>query len=118
MRGKARSGKENKMARKVFRCPACGEVSTVPSCPGCGVELLTVIDSDAARRDQDQTSADADQTASDQDQTWSDHDQTASASDQRTADEDQHAADDFFFSSRRRHTRSYGDWSSDVCSSD
>src|SRR5207248_8307580 len=24
----------------------------------------------------------------------------------------------FFFSSRRRHTRSYGDWSSDVCSSD
>src|SRR5438094_4904414 len=26
--------------------------------------------------------------------------------------------DSFFFSSRRRHTRSYGDWSSDVCSSD
>src|SRR5437867_1621158 len=25
---------------------------------------------------------------------------------------------DFFFSSRRRHTSSYGDWSSDVCSSD
>src|SRR5437867_8806201 len=24
----------------------------------------------------------------------------------------------FFFSSRRRHTRSYGDWSPDVCSSD
>src|SRR5207248_5421613 len=24
----------------------------------------------------------------------------------------------FFFSSRRRHTRSYGDWSSDVCCSD
>src|SRR5437867_6666413 len=24
----------------------------------------------------------------------------------------------FFFSSRRRHTRSYDDWSSDVCSSD
>src|SRR5437764_4867581 len=24
----------------------------------------------------------------------------------------------FFFSSRRRHTRSIGDWSSDVCSSD
>src|SRR5207248_10925028 len=24
----------------------------------------------------------------------------------------------FSFSSRRRHTRSYGDWSSDVCSSD
>src|SRR6266516_6527541 len=24
----------------------------------------------------------------------------------------------FFFSSRRRHTRSYGDWSTDVCSSD
>src|SRR5437867_2957779 len=28
------------------------------------------------------------------------------------------ANDSFFFSSRRRHTRSYGDWSSDVCSSD
>src|SRR6202163_2587934 len=27
-------------------------------------------------------------------------------------------ADLFFFSSRRRHTRSPGDWSSDVCSSD
>src|SRR5437867_12043979 len=25
---------------------------------------------------------------------------------------------DVLFSSRRRHTRSYGDWSSDVCSSD
>src|SRR6516162_10420122 len=25
---------------------------------------------------------------------------------------------DFFFSSRRRHTRLHGDWSSDVCSSD
>src|SRR6266705_1984552 len=30
--------------------------------------------------------------------------------------QDKHYA--FFFSSRRRHTRSYGDWSSDVCSSD
>src|SRR5207248_8920900 len=28
------------------------------------------------------------------------------------------SADRFFFSSRGRHTRSYGDWSSDVCSSD
>src|SRR5207248_8371877 len=28
------------------------------------------------------------------------------------------ADDRVFFSSRRRHTRSYGDWSSDVCSSD
>src|SRR5437867_4934631 len=28
------------------------------------------------------------------------------------------AAGIFFFSSRRRHTSSYGDWSSDVCSSD
>src|SRR5207248_8176055 len=28
------------------------------------------------------------------------------------------AAYHFLFSSRRRHTRSYGDWSSDVCSSD
>src|SRR5256885_11105675 len=27
-------------------------------------------------------------------------------------------ADVFFFSSRRRHTRLQGDWSSDVCSSD
>src|SRR5438094_8611904 len=27
-------------------------------------------------------------------------------------------AGNVFFSSRRRHTRSYGDWSSDVCSSD
>src|SRR5207248_5831627 len=27
-------------------------------------------------------------------------------------------AKSFFFSSRRRHTSSYGDWSSDVCSSD
>src|SRR5437867_12624275 len=29
-----------------------------------------------------------------------------------------HSSVMFFFSSRRRHTRSYGDWSSDVCSSD
>src|SRR5699024_11834109 len=29
-----------------------------------------------------------------------------------------HEAMDFFFSSRRRHTRSKRDWSSDVCSSD
>src|SRR5437763_14578831 len=28
------------------------------------------------------------------------------------------AVRDFFFSSRRRHTRYIGDWSSDVCSSD
>src|SRR5437763_471010 len=28
------------------------------------------------------------------------------------------AVDSFFFSSRRRHTRYIGDWSSDVCSSD
>src|SRR6266705_1127868 len=28
------------------------------------------------------------------------------------------AVDNFFFSSSSRHTRSYGDWSSDVCSSD
>src|SRR5437867_9872105 len=27
-------------------------------------------------------------------------------------------SNNFFFSSRRRHTISYGDWSSDVCSSD
>src|SRR5256885_11309719 len=30
----------------------------------------------------------------------------------------QHMCDFFFFSSRRRHTRLQGDWSSDVCSSD
>src|SRR5216684_9312590 len=29
-----------------------------------------------------------------------------------------HVSDDFFFSSRRRHTRCSRDWSSDVCSSD
>src|SRR5437879_13607493 len=29
-----------------------------------------------------------------------------------------HSAAVFFFSSRRRHTRYIGDWSSDVCSSD
>src|SRR5256885_4711146 len=28
------------------------------------------------------------------------------------------ASSNFFFSSRRRHTRLQGDWSSDVCSSD
>src|SRR5688500_19760129 len=28
------------------------------------------------------------------------------------------SSSDFFFSSRRRHTRLQGDWSSDVCSSD
>ena len=89
---------------KVVRCPACGEVSSVPSCPSCGAELLTrgvgqirdhpATDRDQTRHEQDQTWSDADQTVSDQDQTWSDHDQTASASDQRSADEDQHAADD------------------------
>src|SRR5256885_4747084 len=31
---------------------------------------------------------------------------------------DQPPATQFFFSSRRRHTRLQGDWSSDVCSSD
>src|SRR5256885_5262839 len=30
----------------------------------------------------------------------------------------QQAVDVYFFSSRRRHTRLQGDWSSDVCSSD
>src|SRR5256885_5931328 len=29
-----------------------------------------------------------------------------------------HKVEHFFFSSRRRHTRLQGDWSSDVCSSD
>jgi diguanylate cyclase (GGDEF)-like protein len=83
---------------KVVRCPACGEVSSVPSCPSCGAELpmddRLTTDRDETRRDRDQTLSDQDQTASDQDQTWSDHDQTASESDQRSADEDQHAADD------------------------
>ena len=83
---------------KVVRCPACGEVSSVPSCPSCGAELLTgdrpPAERDQTQRDQDQIWSDRDQTASDQDQTWSDHDQTASESDQRSADEDQHAADD------------------------
>src|SRR5438128_12685281 len=32
--------------------------------------------------------------------------------------EESHACPSFFFSSRRRHTRCYRDWSSDVCSSD
>src|SRR5574340_497755 len=31
---------------------------------------------------------------------------------------DRRSENEFFFSSRRRHTRSFGDWSSDVCSSD
>lgn len=84
-------------------CPACGEVTEVPTCPSCGVDLSTVvgsvrdspaIDGSQTQRDQDQTRSDRDQTASDHDQTWSDHDQSASESDQRSADEDQHAADD------------------------
>jgi diguanylate cyclase (GGDEF)-like protein len=89
---------------KVVRCPACGEVSAVPSCPSCGAEFPTgavgqirdhpATDRDQTQRDRDQTWSDHDQTTSDQDQTWSDHDQTASESDQRSADEDQHAADD------------------------
>src|SRR5437868_13268830 len=33
-------------------------------------------------------------------------------------EEADHALERFFFSSRRRHTRSKRDWSSDVCSSD
>jgi diguanylate cyclase (GGDEF)-like protein len=84
------------LSAKVVRCPACGEISAVPSCPACGVELLTHVvgHRDQTQRDQQQTWSDSDQTASDQDQTWSDHDQSASESDQRTADEDQHAADD------------------------
>src|SRR3989337_3064640 len=38
----------------------------------------------------------------------------------RDRHDEQHrlAADPVFFSSRRRHTRCYRDWSSDVCSSD
>src|SRR5215469_4042626 len=35
-----------------------------------------------------------------------------------TVDLDVHNGNVFFFSSRRRHTRSLRDWSSDVCSSD
>ena len=91
---------------KVVRCPACGEVTGVPSCQSCGAELLAgavdqvgdrpAPDRDRTASDQDQTWSDHDQTGSDQDQTWSDHDQTGSASDQRSADEDQHAADSDF----------------------
>jgi diguanylate cyclase (GGDEF)-like protein len=91
------------MATTRVRCPACGELIQVPSCPSCGAELLggrvdptgdPLPDLDQTQRDQDQTWSDQDQTASDRDQTWSDHDQNASDSDQRSADEDQHAADD------------------------
>src|SRR5438552_5090078 len=91
---------------KVVRCPACGEVTGVPSCPSCGAELLIgaadqvgdrpARDRDRTANDQDQTWSDHDQTGSDEDQTWSDHEQTGSASDQRSADEDQHAADSEF----------------------
>lgn len=77
---------------EVVRCPACAEVTGVPSCPSCGAELLT----GAVDQIRDRAASDRDQTASDQDQTWSDHDQTGSESDQRSADEDQHAADDDF----------------------
>jgi diguanylate cyclase (GGDEF)-like protein len=86
------------------RCPACGEVTEIPSCPYCGGDLSTggggsardrtAVDGGQEQRDQDQTWSDHDQTTSDQDQTWSDHDQSASEGDQRSADEDQHAADD------------------------
>ena len=86
------------------RCPACGQVTEVPSCPSCGADLSTGVGGSARdrpendrsqnQRDQDQTWSDRDQTASDQDQTWSDHDQSASEGDQRSADEDQHAADE------------------------
>ena len=105
---------------KVVKCPACGEVTRVPSCRSCGAELLagaadqvgdrtasdrgptgndrdqTWSDHEQTGSDRDQTWSDHDQTGSDQDQTWSDHDQTGSASDQRSADEDQHAADSDF----------------------
>jgi diguanylate cyclase (GGDEF)-like protein len=91
---------------KAVRCPACGEVTRVPSCPSCGAELPTgavdqlrdrpASDRDQTVSEQDQTWSDHDQTASEQDQTWSDHDQTASERDQRSADDDQHAADDDF----------------------
>jgi diguanylate cyclase (GGDEF)-like protein len=77
---------------KAVRCPACGEVTGVPTCASCGAELLI----GAIDLTRDQTVSDHDQTASDQDQTWSDHDQTASERDQRSADEDQKAADNEF----------------------
>ena len=93
----ARSGKGQVVTRSL-RCPACGELAEVPSCPSCGAELSTggvrATDRDQTQRDRDQTWSDHDQSSSDQDQTWSDHDQTASESDQRSADDDQHAADD------------------------
>src|SRR5437879_11319059 len=37
---------------------------------------------------------------------------------QRMVDDESAGGVQFFFSSRRRHTRYIGDWSSDVCSSD
>jgi diguanylate cyclase (GGDEF)-like protein len=79
------------------KCPACGELTSGPSCASCGAELPTgAIDQmrDHTESDRDHEASDRDQTMSDQDQTWSDRDQTASERDQRTADEDQHAADD------------------------
>lgn len=84
---------------KAVRCPACGEVTLLRSCPSCGIALAPgAADRVAhyATPGDDQTTSDLDQTASDQDQTWSDHDQTGSDHDQRSADEDQHASDDDF----------------------
>jgi diguanylate cyclase (GGDEF)-like protein len=79
------------------KCPACGELTSGPSCASCGAEVPTgAIDQmrDRTESDRDHEASDRDQTMSDQDQTWSDHDQTASERDQRSAEEDQHAADD------------------------
>jgi diguanylate cyclase (GGDEF)-like protein len=90
---------------KAVECPACGEATSVPSCPSCGADLLAdavgdgeheaaVVDRDQTLSDEDQSLSDEDQTASDQDQTWSDHDQTASDRDQLSSDEDQEVADE------------------------
>src|SRR5439155_23360685 len=92
---------EDRLVTTFVRCPACGDMSAVPTCASCGAELQVGADDD-------QTWSDRDQTGSDQDQTWSDHDQTASESDQRSADADQHAADDDLAAGgdRGRHHRS------------
>jgi diguanylate cyclase (GGDEF)-like protein len=91
------------MAKRV-RCPACGELSGVPTCASCGAELpVDAADQvplhpptrrDRTASDRDQTSSDHDQTAADHDQTWSDRDQSGSDRDQLSADEDQHASDE------------------------
>src|SRR5690348_17825738 len=49
---------------------------------------------------------------------WLTHDEVRTRGDHRSERENHLVLSLFFFSSRRRHTRWTGDWSSDVCSSD